>query len=186
MNQNTRIRKTIYFSLIAIISALYVVLVITIPIAWEIPQVRFADALFSTVFIFGYPGAIGITIGCVIANMVGGLGIIDIAFGSLANLLGGVLGYFLYRKIKHVEGKKKYVYVQLILLMMNLINTFIVGTYLPILLGYPFWLSYLGIFTGSLISMNIIGFILYLAFERAKLELYFNPHQTNNYNTNYE
>ncbi|MHA1311951.1 MAG: QueT transporter family protein [Candidatus Helarchaeota archaeon] len=162
-NKNT----SIYISLIAIISALYVVLVILIPIAWDIPQVRVADALFTTVFFFGYPGTIGITIGCILANIIGGLGLIDIIFGSLANLLAGSLGYYLFNKIKDLTGKKRHIYIQLIILLMNLINTFIVGTYLPFLLNMPFWLTYLGIFTGSLISMNLLGYLLFIGLERA-------------------
>ena len=170
-------KKSIFWVLVAIISALYVVLIILIPIAWEIPQVRVADSLFTTVFFFGIPGSIGIALGCVIANFIGGLGIIDIVFGSLANLIAGIIGYFLYKKIKDTEGKIKHLYIQLIILLMNLINTFIVGTYLPFLLSMPlipisFWMTYLGIFTGSLISMNILGYLLFISLEKAGIQKY--------------
>jgi uncharacterized membrane protein len=130
--------------------------------------------LFSTVFFFGYPGAIGLAVGCVFANMVGGLGIIDVVCGSLANLLAGLVGFYLYRKIKEFEGVKKHIYVQLILLLMNVINTLIVGSYLPLILPYPttYLICYLGIFTGSLISMNLCGYLLYIGLEKAGLEKY--------------
>ncbi len=170
MNETKIKKKNIYIACIAIVSALYIVLVILIPVAWEIPQVRFADALFATVFFFGYPGAIGLAVGCVFANIIGGLGPIDIIFGSLANLLAGILGYYLFRKIKDIQGRRKQIYVQLILLLMNIINTAIVGTYLPYLLGMPYSITYLGIFLGSLISMNICGYILYVSLDKLDIE----------------
>ena len=48
----------------------------------------------------------------------------------------------------------------LIILCGNLIITIIVGSYLSFLLFIPLDVTIIGVFFGSLISMNIIGYIL--------------------------
>ena len=46
-----------------------------------------------------FPSAIpGLTIGCIIANMLGNYGIYDIVIGSLATLLGALGTYYLRKK----------------------------------------------------------------------------------------
>ena len=81
----------------AVIAALYASLtVLTMPISYGIMQIRIAEAL--TVLPAFMPAAIpGLFIGCVISNMLGPNGIIDIVFGSLATLLAGILTY----KLRH-------------------------------------------------------------------------------------
>lgn len=78
----------------AVIAALYATL--TTAQAMLIPgstsmavQFRLAEAM--TVLAFFTPAAIpGLTVGCVLANILGGLGPIDMLFGSLATLLAVV------------------------------------------------------------------------------------------------
>jgi len=43
--------------------------------------------------------------------------------------------------------------------MATLVITFIVGTYLAILTEMELWIWWLGIFIGSLISINLVGFL---------------------------
>ena len=79
----------------AVIAALYVALtMIFAPISFGPVQVRIAEALcIMPIFT---PAAIpGLFIGCLIGNMIGGGIIIDVIFGSLATLIGAVLGYLL-------------------------------------------------------------------------------------------
>ena len=77
----------------AIIAALYVVLTMVFaPISFGPVQVRIAEAL--CVLPMFTPAAIpGLFIGCVIANLIGGGIMLDVIFGSLATLIGAVLGY---------------------------------------------------------------------------------------------
>ena len=79
----------------AVIAALYVALtMIFAPISFGPVQVRIAEALcIMPIFT---PAAIpGLFIGCLIGNLIGGGIIIDVIFGSLATLIGAVLGYML-------------------------------------------------------------------------------------------
>ena len=53
-------------------------------------QVRFSEALCLLPFLFPET-AWGLGVGCLIANLIGGAGILDIVFGSLATLIAGSL-----------------------------------------------------------------------------------------------
>ena len=79
----------------AIIAAVYVVLCIIFqPISYGPIQFRIAEAL--TIMPLFTPAAIpGLFVGCVLANIVGQGVIMDVIFGSLATLIGAVLGYLL-------------------------------------------------------------------------------------------
>ena len=79
----------------AVITALYVVLTMVFaPISFGPVQVRIAEAL--CILPMFTPAAIpGLFIGCLIANLIGGGIILDVIFGSIATLIGAVLGYML-------------------------------------------------------------------------------------------
>ncbi|MBQ2311897.1 MAG: QueT transporter family protein [Firmicutes bacterium] len=79
----------------AIIAAVYVVLCIIFqPISYGPIQFRIAEAL--TIMPLFTPAAIpGLFVGCILANIIGQGVIMDVVFGSLATLIGAVLGYLL-------------------------------------------------------------------------------------------
>ena len=81
----------------AAIAALYVVLTLVFaPISFGPIQLRIAEAL--CILPMFTPAAIpGLFIGCMLANLIGGGVILDVIFGSLATLIGAVLGYLLRR-----------------------------------------------------------------------------------------
>ena len=81
----------------AIIAAVYVVLCIVFqPISYGPVQFRIAEAL--TIMPLFTPAAIpGLFVGCVLANILGHGVILDVIFGSIATLIGAVLGYLLRR-----------------------------------------------------------------------------------------
>lgn len=79
----------------ALIAALYVVLTLVFaPISFGPVQLRIAEAL--CILPMFTPAAIpGLFIGCLIANLIGGGIMLDVIFGSIATLIGAVLGYML-------------------------------------------------------------------------------------------
>ena len=143
------------------IAALYAVGVILLaPISFYLFQVRVADALIPLSIIFGMPAALGVTLGNVVANIYGGLGYIDIIGGSIANFLAAYVGW----KI----GSKKFVGSWLTAtIAQNIIVSSIVGFYLAALFEVPLEIGFLGVLLGSIISMNIIGYILILAIKKS-------------------
>lgn len=85
----------------AIIAALYVVLTMlanAMGLANYAIQVRFSEALCILPF-FTVAAIPGLTVGCLISNMLTGAMVWDVLFGSLATLLGAI-GTYLLRKNK--------------------------------------------------------------------------------------
>lgn len=136
-------------SLTAAFAALYAIAVVLLaPISYAIFQVRIADALIPLSIVFGLPVVYGVTLGNIVANLYGGLGPIDIMFGTLANLLSSYVAFRLRSK------------PFLACFAATLIVTLIVGGYLWFLVNVPIEISLLGLFAGSFISITILGYLL--------------------------
>lgn len=82
----------------AIIAAVYATLtIILMPFSYGVMQVRISEAL--TILPYFTPAAIpGLFIGCVVSNMVGPYGLLDMVFGSSATLIAAVCSYYLRSK----------------------------------------------------------------------------------------
>ena len=79
----------------AIIAALYVALTMLFqPISFGAIQFRISEALTNTP-LFTLAAIPGLFIGCILSNLSGGAVIIDVIIGSLATLIGVILGYML-------------------------------------------------------------------------------------------
>lgn len=124
---------------------------------------RIADALIPLSIVFGMPAVLGVTLGTLIANIYGGLGYIDIIGGSVANFLAAYIGW----KI----GSRKFTGSKFAATVAeNLIVSTIVGTYLAMLFEVPLEVGFLGVLLGSIVSMNIIGYILVLAISKSGVQ----------------
>ncbi len=129
------------------IAAIYVVLnIIFAPISYGPIQVRIAEALVVLPFID--PSAIiGLFLGCILANVIGPLGMVDIMGGSLCTLVAAYLTY----KVKNPK---------LAPLPPVLINAFGVSIYLHLIFDLPYWITVLYIGIGELIACYILGYPL--------------------------
>lgn len=129
---------------IAIIAAVYAaVTVILAPISYLGMQVRVSEALTILPFIFP-ESVIGLFIGCLIANIYGGLGLIDIIFGSLATLLAGYLTSRMPNQY-------------LAPLPPVLVNAVVVGFILNFTLKLPLFLTMLTVGIGQFLACYVIG-----------------------------
>jgi uncharacterized membrane protein len=157
------------------IAALYAILVSILP-ATSIPiiQVRVADILMPMSILFGWPAAIGVTIGAGLGNFVGdtilgnsgGITGVDVVLGSLANLLAATLAWKISSKNWTIRGRRASW-----LLAVNtetLIIALIVGTYLGWLFSVTLLLSIGGILAGSIIAITIGGYTLLRILGRPK------------------
>ena len=88
----TMSKKTAYITQAALIAALYTVLTMIaagFDLASGAIQVRFSEAL--TIMPFFTPAAIpGLTLGCLLSNILTGCVLPDVIFGTLATLLGAL------------------------------------------------------------------------------------------------
>lgn len=136
-----------------IIGAIYVVMTMLIsPIAFGENQVRVSEAL--NVLVYFTPAAIpGLFVGCIIANLASPFGIIDIALGSLATLLAGLVASKINNKF-------------LVGLPSVLFNALIVGYVLNIMTSVPFFAAALSVGIGQFISVYVLGMPLMFVIEK--------------------
>ena len=166
-------RLSYKIAIAAIIAALYATLVwVLAPISFFTWQVRIADCLIPQTFIFGFPCVIGLTIGGFLSNMISPYPI-DLVVGPLANFLAAFFGY-LIEKRNHSKGFRRVLKTQFAITIQTLTNTFVVGTILGIYQTGTIDLSvlaiwWIGLLIGSLIAMNLLGFLIYEVIRKTNL-----------------
>jgi uncharacterized membrane protein len=150
-------------ALTAVFAALYAAGVIFLaPISFGIYQVRVADALLPLAVIFGMPTAIGSSLGCLIANFYGGLGIVDIIGGASANFVACILAWYV--------GRGSFARRLLGCFVETAVITIIVGGYLALIFEVPVELGLFGVFVGSIVAINLLGFALLEGLHRSGIE----------------
>jgi uncharacterized membrane protein len=150
-------------AVITIFAALYAVGVIVLaPISFGIVQVRVADAMLPLSMIFGLPSALGLSLGCIVSNVYGGLGVIDIVGGAAANLVACTLAWYIGRRGRRIQRFLGTVAETVAVAL-------IVGGYLAVIFQVPLEIGLLGILIGSTIAINIIGFPIEEAIRRSKI-----------------
>lgn len=150
---NTRIR---FITTSSMIAAIYTVLVFVLaPISFGAIQVRVAEAL--TILPYFTPAAIpGLTVGCLLANILAGADILDVVFGTLATLLGAV-GTYLLRKHKYVAWVPPF-------LSNTIIIPFVLRYAYMSVDGIPYLMATVGV--GELITCGVLGTMLLLVMEK--------------------
>jgi uncharacterized membrane protein len=147
----------------AIFAALYAVGVIFLaPISFGVFQVRIADAMLPLAMIFGLPSALGFSLGCIVSNVYGGLGVVDIVGGAAANLVACTLAWYIGRKGRVVQRFLGTV-------VETVAVSLIVGGYLSLIFQVPVEVGLLGVLVGSTIAINVIGFPIEESIRRSKI-----------------
>ncbi len=148
--------KTHYLVRIALIAAIYTTInIVFAPFSYGPVQIRVAEVLSVLPFID--PAAIGgLFLGCVLANLWGGLGIVDVIGGSLCTLIAALITYKMKKPI-------------LAPFPPVIINSLGISLYLHILFELPYWLTVSYIFLGQLISCYLFGYPLLLILIKRKV-----------------
>ncbi len=151
-------------TLSAIFGSLYAALVIVLgPISFGPVQLRVADCLIPLAALLGWSVVAGVTVGCFVANAFFMLGILDVVFGPIANLIAATTILLLRKRpfFACVIG--------------SLPIGLIVGGYLwlffppPDIFGLtlPIWTSMVASITiSTLIAVAVIGYTLLKALSR--------------------
>ncbi|MGE5653642.1 MAG: QueT transporter family protein [Bacillota bacterium] len=127
-----------------VIAALYAAISIFLaPISFPAVQFRAAEALTLLPILF--PEAVfGVTLGCLISNIYGGLGIYDIVGGTFATFLAAVATYYWRRSwIAYASP--------------IVINALVVSSYLAVIAGLPYWLTAASIALGEAGVVIVLG-----------------------------
>lgn len=156
--------KVLFITQAAMIAAIYVVLVEAFaPISFSGIQCRIAEAL--TILPYFTAAAIpGVTVGCLLANIIAGGAILDIVFGTIATLLGAI-GSYAVRKYKWAVP-----------LPPIIANTIIVPWVLR--LAYadkaPIYFLMATVGIGEVVACGIFGMILLFALQRYRQYIFHN------------
>ncbi|MFH1513498.1 MAG: QueT transporter family protein [Bacillota bacterium] len=135
----------------AVIAALYAALtVVFAPISYGAVQFRIAEAFTLLPVLF--PQAIpGLAVGCLISNLIGGYGVWDVVFGTLATLVAALLTYGLRRNI------------WLAAIPPVLTNAVVIGLLLHFVLQLPLLPTMATVGLGQLAVVAVLGIPLILA-----------------------
>ena len=136
-----------------VIAALYVVLTIVanaLGLASGAIQVRFSEAM-TILPVFTATAVPGLTVGCLLANLITGCALWDVVFGSLATLIGAAGTRLLQKK------------PMLAWIPPVISNMVIVPIVLQQVYGVPdaWWYLVLTVGAGEVISCGILGLLLY-------------------------
>ena len=140
----------------ALIAALYAVLCMAFfSISYGDVQFRISEAL--TVLPILMPEAIpGLFVGCLLSNVLGGYGVMDIVFGSLATLLASLATYFMRRLPAWIA-----------VLPVVVVNALVLGYFtLHLAAGLPFWPSALSVGLGEAVVVYVLGLPLHYALKK--------------------
>ena len=146
----------------AMIAALYVVLSFAINafgLASGAIQVRVSEAL--TILPFFTSAAIpGLTIGCLLFNLLSGAAVLDVIFGTIATLVGAVGSYFIGTAAKSIKWMKFLVPIPPVLA-----NAFIIPWILKTAYGLndAYWYLVATVGIGEVISCGVLGMVLLFA-----------------------
>lgn len=128
----------------AAITALYVVITYFLaPVSFGPIQFRAAEAL--TVLPIVFPEAVpALFLGVLLANVIGGLGMVDIVGGSLVTLIAA---YVTYKNRDNI-----FAYLSPILF-----NAFLISIYLHLLFELPYWITVLQIGISEAVVVVVLG-----------------------------
>ena len=140
------------------IAALYVVLTLVAQafgLASGAIQVRLSEAL-TILPVFTAAAVPGLTVGCVLANLITGCAAWDVVFGSLATLIGAV-------GTRLLKSKPLVAWIPPVVS-----NALIVPIVLQRVYGVPdsFWYLMLTVGAGEVIACGVLGLLLYKSFRK--------------------
>lgn len=154
--------KTINLTRASLIAALYVVLTLIANLAGlasGVIQLRLSEML-TILPVFTRAAVPGLTIGCIIANIITGCALWDIVFGSLATFLGALGTYYVGRKKPRLGP-----------IFPIVSNTLIVPKVLQLVYGaegaYIYLVLTVGI--GEVLSCGLLGMLLYKLLRNADI-----------------
>lgn len=129
----------------AAITALYVVITyFLVPISFGPVQFRAAEALTLLPMIF--PEAVpALFLGVLLANILGGLGIVDIVGGSLVTLIAAYVTYKFKNSI-------------IAYLSPIIFNAFLISLYLYKIYGIPYWVNVIQIGLSEAAVIAVLGY----------------------------
>ena len=140
------------------IAALYVVLTVLAAqfnLASGAIQVRFSEAL-TILPVFTIAAVPGLTVGCVLANLLTGCAAWDVVFGSIATLIGAV-------GTRLLKDKPLLAWIPPVLSNMAIIPVILIKVYA---VPDAWWFLVLTVGAGEVLSCGVLGLLLWKALSK--------------------
>lgn len=159
MNRKKSIQNICFAGIIAAIYVVFTEISAIFGLASQAIQVRISEAL--CILVCFTPAAVpGVTVGCLISNLLTSGNLFDIVFGTLATFIGASIGYFLRKRPYFVP------------LPTVLSNTLIIPFVIKYAFGFnseslPFIMFTVCI--GEIISAWVLGIVLFKVLDRSKV-----------------
>lgn len=139
----------------ALVAALYVVVTLVLAvISFGAVQLRLSE-MFNYLALYNKRYIVAVTAGVVIANFMSPTWILDVPIGGIATLLVLLVCRSVTKNIKSMPVK------MVVTALIFTASMFTVAGQLTIMLGLPFWPTYLTVAIGELFSMTVGGLIIH-------------------------
>jgi len=99
--------RTQKIAMSSVLAAVYAVVTIFAPIPqYQAVQLRFADCLEVLAFFIGWPGVIGLSLGCFVANVLSPYGLLDMVLGTFSTMVSTITVMYVgkHSSMKNFEG----------------------------------------------------------------------------------
>lgn len=156
-----------------IIAAIYAVITIACgPLSYEFMQLRFSELLNLLVF-FNPSFTVGLTIGCLLANLASSLGPLDIIFGSLTTLVACIIMVIYSKFIKNLFSVGFIPCILNAVVVPFTIYLSTINTSEPMVLDAGLYFMMFGwVFLGEFVCIVVIGYPLFLLLTKKNQRFY--------------
>lgn len=150
-------------ALMSLFAAMYTVVTVFAPIPqYQAIQFRFGEALNFLPFFFGPIGVIGLSLGCLVANIFSPYGLLDMALGTLSTVLASLAVMAIGMTTKLVHFKRNiFIATVVASLIISVIIAFLLTIY-----AVPFEFGFFTVLLGELTMTVVVGYPLALGMRR--------------------
>ena len=150
-----------------IVAGIYAVITIACgPLSYEFMQFRFSELLNLLVF-FNPTFTIGLTLGCLVANLFSSVGLIDVVFGTLTTLVACLvmIAYSKFVKNLFTTGLIPCLLNAAIVPLTIFVATMGTNDAIPLTVG-NYFMMFGWVFLGEFVCINIIGYPIFLVLSK--------------------
>lgn len=172
MNSKTK-KQVVFICEASIVAALYTVLTLVSAVfglASREIQIRLSEAL-SVLPFFTSAAIPGLTVGCIVSNLITGCLPLDTLFGSIATLIGAVGAYLLGKAAKKTDCS----FLKILIPIPNVIsNTLIIPQVLKLVYAVEGAVYYfmITVGVGEIISCMVLGLPLLFVLEKNRKHIF--------------
>lgn len=157
---------------VGLVAAVYAVVTLALSfISYGPIQFRVSEILMFLPLL-GKEYIVALTLGCLLANLIGPYGVPDIVFGTLATLISAIL---VYMTPKLFKNSKLTLFIAS--LWPTIVNAIVVGWMLHQFVGLPFVLSAIEVGFGEFVVITLVGLPVFKMVNNkygSKLKNFFN------------